>query len=240
MKNNKLIKSLASTYVGYCRTHDGKFHWGDSEVAAHVESGEISKLELIHAVADLCTTDNEFSKFVIYPLLQDLLYNPPESLPQDLKVVLERSANLKRAIQMVYLPPDTKTRRYLEEILAENGLAYGVLASKEYPYEEKVRANAHNLRAWHWFNDHPPELKIVCLFMDNCKSIEELAYFARGPFSKIVQQGGEAILSELDGLAWKSKKVRRALCGVVVEPETPAAEVLEHLLTKYKLSYNSL
>ena len=141
---------------------------------------------------------------------------------------------------MIYLPPNTQARRLIEEILTESGLVYGMLASQEYPYEQKVRANAHNIWAWHWFHDHPPELKIVCLFMDNCKSMEELTKFSRGPFSLLVNQGGEAILTELDGLAWQSKRVRRALCGVVTEPETPAAGVLEHLLTKYKLSYNSL
>jgi hypothetical protein len=240
MKNNKLIKKLAKTYVEYCRQHDGKFQWNDSEVSAHLEAGDVSKLEIMHAVADLCTTDNELSNFVIASLLQDLLYNPPESLSQDIKTAVQISPALRRALQMLYLPPNTKARRLIEEILTESGLVYGVLASQEYPYEKKVRSNAHNLWAWHWFHDHPPELKIVCLFMDNCKKDEDLIHFARGPFAKLIQQGGEAILSELDSLAWKSKRVRRALCGVVVEPETPAEEVMDHLLLKYKLTYNSL
>lgn len=240
MKNNKLIKILAKTYVEYCRQHEGKFQWNDSELSAHLEAGDISKMELVHAVADLCTTDNELSKFVMYPLLQELLYSATESLPQDIRTAVQISPALRRALQMLYLPPNTKARKVLEKILEESGIEYGALASQEYPYEQKVRSNAHNLWAWHWFHDHPPELKIVCLFMDNCKKDEDLIQFARGPFSLLVNQGGEAILTELDDLAWQSKKVRRALCGVVTEPETPAAEVLEHLLLKYKLAYNSL
>ena len=240
MKNNKLLKKLAQAYVEYCRTHEGKFPWGGSDVAAHVESGEIALLDLTCAVADLCTTDTELSKFVLHPLLQDLLYHPTEYLPQYINVGIQQSLHFKRAIQMIYLPPDTQVRRLLEETLQENDLVYGMLASQEYPYEKKVRSNAHNIWAWRWFHDHPPELKIVCLFMDNCKKDADLIRFAKGPFTKLVQQGGDSILSELDSLAWKSKRVRRALCGVAVEPETPAAEVMDHLLTKYKLSYNSL
>jgi hypothetical protein len=240
MKNNKLLRKLAQAYVEYCRTHEGRFPWGGSELATYVESGEIALLDLTCAVADLCTTDTELSKFVLYPLLQDLLYHPTEYLPQYITVGIQQSFNFKRAIQMLYLPPNTKTRILLEEMLENNGLLYGLLASQEYPYGEKLKSTANNSWAWHWFHDHPPELKIVCLFMDNCKKDEHLISFAKGPFTQLVQQGGDSILSELDDLAWKSKRVRRALCGVVVEPDTIAAEVLDQLLTKYKLAYNSL
>ena len=240
MKNSKLIKTLATTYVEHCRTHEGKFDWSGSEVSARIESGEVSRLELLNAAAALCTTDNELSQFLITPLLQDLLYSCTESLGDDIKRIAQQSLPLRRLLQMIYLPPNTPTRRLLEGILQNSGLVYGMLPSQEYPYGVKIRSNASRIWAWNWFHNHPPELKIVCMFLDNCTDLEEFNNLARGCFSKLVVEGGASILSELDDLAWKSKKVRKALCGVIVEPDTPAAEVLEHLLVKYKLTYNSL
>jgi len=83
------------------------------------------------------------------------------------------------------------------------------------------------------------KLNIILEMVDYAKSDAELAYVAAGPLEVLIQEGS-SIYPRLDIEIRKNPNMRKAICGVWINENSPAGKWLREILNKYGLTYSSL
>lgn len=111
--------------------------------------------------------------------------------------------------------------------LVHDYIEYGRTKHKMYDWAyEHVSSNLH--------------IDLVILLIEACETDKDIAWVAAGPLEDIMQKEPDLIKATLDLTARRSSKMRKALEGVWLTPDTKAHDLLSHLLKKYKLREGAL
>lgn len=111
--------------------------------------------------------------------------------------------------------------------LARDYIEYGRTKDKTYEYAyEHVSSHLH--------------IELVILLVEACETDKDIAWVAAGPLEDIMREQPDPIKEALDMATGKSSKMRKALEGVWLTPDTKAHDLLSHLLKKYNLHEGAL